>query len=232
MASTATSSLSLSPVRWGRREAQRPAFSPYPQWGEAAGEYRNQLSLPYPSEVRQTGSIATSSLSLSLVRWGSRRAQRPAFSPYPSEVRQTASIATSSLSLSPVRWGRRRAQRPAFSPFPQWGETDGEQSDQLSLAIPSEVSQTASTATSSLSLSPLRRGRLRAERPAVSPFPQWSEADGEHRDQLSLPIPSEVRQTASKATSSFSLSRVRWGRRRTATSCLSLSPVRWGRWRA
>ena len=204
----------------GRRRAQRPALSPIHQGGEADGEHSDQLSLPFTSEVRQTASRATSPLSLSPVRWGRRRAQRPALSlslsPLPSKVKQTASTATSFHSLSLVRWGKRPSQRPALSPFPQWGEAYSEHSDQLSLIFPSEVRQTANTATSSLSHSPL------------------SEADGEHSEQLSLPFTSEVRQIASRATSSLSLSQVRWGRRRAQRPALSLSlcPVRWGRRRA
>ena len=164
----------------GRRRAQRPALSPIHQGGEADGEHSDQLSLPFTSEVRQTASRATSPLSLSPVRWGRRRAQRPALS--------------LSLSLYPVRWSRRRAQRPAFTPFHWSGEANGLHSDQLSLPFPSEVRHIASTATSSHSFSPVRWGRRRTQRPALSPIHHW------------------VRQTASTANSSHSLSPVRWGR--------------------
>ena len=212
--SIATSSLSISQVRWGRRRAQRPTFSPYPQWGEGDGELGDLLALPNPSEERQTASTATSFFSLSPVRWGRRRAQRPAFSPYPQWGEADASTATSSLSLSSVRWGKPQGQQPALSPFPQWGEEDGQHSDQLSLPFLSEMRKAASIATSSLSLSPVKWGKRRAQRPTLSPFPHWGEADGEHSDQLSFHFPSEVRQTVSTATSSLSLSSVRWGKRR------------------
>ena len=144
---------------------------------------------------------------LSPVRWGRRRAQQPAFSPYPQRGEADATTATSSLSLTPVRWGRGSAQRPALSTFPQWGEADGQHSDQHSLPIPNEVKQTAIKATSSLFLSPHRWGRRRAQRQDLSPYSKWGEEDSEQSDQLSLPYPSEVRQTGSIATSSLSISR-------------------------